>query len=85
MSVQLPIELQKYKKYIDLSKWDDDDMDLNIEEANAKTLQTYIAQRLACHYTQIKYLELLNVSLVNIILARLLHTAVQYRGQALEV
>ncbi|RKF75725.1 putative powdery mildew-specific protein, partial [Golovinomyces cichoracearum] len=54
MSVQLPIELQKYKKYIDLSKWDDDEIDLNIEEANAKTLQTYIAQRLAW-YAEIDY------------------------------
>ncbi|CCU76398.1 unnamed protein product [Blumeria hordei] len=47
MSVQLPPELQKYKKYIDMSKWDDNKIDPYIEDANAKTLQTYIAQRLA--------------------------------------
>ncbi|TQS36789.1 hypothetical protein Golomagni_02752 [Golovinomyces magnicellulatus] len=54
MSVQLPIELQKYKKYIDLSKWEDDEIDLNMEDANAKTLQTYIAQRLEW-YADINY------------------------------
>ncbi|EPQ67552.1 Bgt-4522 [Blumeria graminis f. sp. tritici] len=47
MSVQLPPELQKYKNYIDMSMWDDDEIDPYIEDANAKTLQTYIAQRLA--------------------------------------
>lgn len=54
MSVQLPPELQKYKNYIDMSMWDDDEIDPYIEDANAKTLQTYIAQRLAW-YAEIDY------------------------------
>ncbi|TQS39435.1 hypothetical protein Golomagni_00037 [Golovinomyces magnicellulatus] len=44
MSVQQPFELQKYKKYIDLSRWDDDEIDLNMEDANAKTLLAWYAE-----------------------------------------
>ncbi|RKF76319.1 hypothetical protein GcM3_079028 [Golovinomyces cichoracearum] len=43
-SVELPSAILKYKKYIDLDKWDDDELDLTDPNATPKILQTYIRQ-----------------------------------------
>lgn len=53
-SVELPSAILKYKKYIDLDKWDDDELDIANPNANSKTLQTYIVQRLSW-YSEIEY------------------------------
>ncbi|RKF56206.1 putative powdery mildew-specific protein [Golovinomyces cichoracearum] len=52
--VELPSAILKYKKYIDLDKWDDDELDLTDSNATSKTLQTYIVQRLSW-YAEIEY------------------------------
>ncbi|RKF84078.1 putative powdery mildew-specific protein [Golovinomyces cichoracearum] len=54
MADELPHVLQKYKKYIDLTLFKNDDLDPTTPDANAKTLHTYIAQRLAW-YAEIEY------------------------------